>query len=186
MLFFVSVHFLSLFQLIQQQLSIYELDSSLDLITYVTDRGSNFVKGLRDYHLMFCVAHRLHGILKKTFFQNVKQKKSPVQGQPIIPIEITPTKTTTLPRQLSPEIAFNIEPADDEEQAALEEWENEEEDDEEEDAIDYSTLTLGNIPWIAQEILTTIHHCKLLVQYVKKVRNYLLVKFKLDAIIEFF
>ena len=159
---------------------LYDLDSSLDLITYVTDRGSNFIKGLRDYHLMFCVAHRLHGILKKTFFQNVvKQKKSALQNQPIIPIEITPTKPTILPRELSPEIPFNIEPVDEEEQAALEEWENEEEDEEEEDTTDYSTLTLGNIPWIAQEVLATIHHCKLLVQYVKKVRNYLLTEYKL-------
>ena len=96
---FLFVYVLYEFQLIQRQLSIYELHSCIDLITFVTDRGSNFVKGLRYYHLMFSVARRLHNVFKKTFFQrDVKEKKSPRKNQPLIPIEITSPKATTIPR----------------------------------------------------------------------------------------
>ncbi len=56
-------------------------------------------------------------------------------------------------------MTFNIEPVDNEEQAAIEEWQNEEKDDDD-DTVDYSMLTLDNIPWILQEVLNTIYHYK--------------------------
>ncbi|CAF5028736.1 unnamed protein product [Rotaria sp. Silwood1] len=155
-------------KLIREQLSIYTIDSFMDLITFVTDRGSNFIKGLHEFRLMFCVAHRLNGILKKTFFQiSVAEKKSPMKTTSIISSDTTPTKITAYLPQLSPEIAFNDEQYDEEEKAALEQWNKEEEDDDD-DVIDYSIVSLTNIPWSAREILETIQQCKILVQYIKK------------------
>ena len=163
------MHFLLLFQLIREQLSIYKIDSFMDLITFVIDRGSNFIKGLHEFRLMFCVAHRLNGILKKTFFQiPVAEKKSPLKAPSIMSNEITPTKTTTYVPQLSPEISFNDEPYDEEEKVALEQW-NKEENDDDDDTIDYCTVAPDNIPWSAYEILDTIQQCKILAQYVKMV-----------------
>jgi hypothetical protein len=45
----------------------------MDLITFVTDRSSNFVKGLRSFKVLYCVAHRLNNILKTTFYQQPKR-----------------------------------------------------------------------------------------------------------------
>ena len=72
---------------------------------------------------------------------------------------------------MSQEIVFYSESIDEEEQTVIEEWDKEEKEDDEADTVDYSILTLGNIPYIVQEILDTIHYCKLLVQYVKKVET---------------
>ena len=34
----------------------------------MSDRGSNFVKALKDYFVIWCFAHRLHNVLKVCFF----------------------------------------------------------------------------------------------------------------------
>ncbi|CAF1626172.1 unnamed protein product, partial [Didymodactylos carnosus] len=39
----------------------------LQAVNWVSDRGSNFVKGFCDYKPIFCFAHRLNNILKKLF-----------------------------------------------------------------------------------------------------------------------
>ena len=46
-----------------------------------------------------------------------------------------------------------------------------EEDEEEEDNIDYSELTIAQLPSTARQIIDTIAKCKSLVRYVKKVRK---------------
>ena len=136
----------------------------------MTDRGSNFIKALKKYRLMFCVAHRLNGILKRTFFQTqLTEKPTPTKSSPNTSTYITPINRTTTGRQPSPEFISFDEQLDEKEKAALEEWKNEE-DDYDIDTIDYSTLDLSSIPWNAREILETIKYCKILVQYVKKVR----------------
>ena len=119
---------------------------------------------------MFCVAHRLNGILKRSFFQiQLTEIPIPTKSSPKTSTYITPTKRTITGRQPSPEFISFDEQLDEEEKAALEEWNNEE-DNYDIDTIDYSTLDLSSIPWNAQEILETIKYCKILVQYVKKVR----------------
>ncbi|CAF1165617.1 unnamed protein product [Rotaria sordida] len=144
----------NILKLIQEQLSLYKVDEYMDLITFVTDRGSNFIKGLKQYRLMFCVVHRLNGILKKTFFQfPTTNKQTPTKSQSIVSNEMTPMKTSTVVQQPSPEIMLNDDQIDEEEKIALEEW-NDEDDDAE--TIDYSMLNLSSIPWNAQEIIETI------------------------------
>ncbi|CAF3359964.1 unnamed protein product [Rotaria sp. Silwood2] len=148
--------------------NIVKVDEYMDLITFVTDRGSNFIKGLKQHRLMFCVAHRLNGILKKTFFQfSTTSKQTPTKSKSIVSNEITPLKTSTVVRQLSPEIMLNDDQIDEEEKIALEEW-NDEDGDDDVETVDYSMLDLSSIPWNAQEIIETIRQCKILVHYVKK------------------
>ncbi|CAF4793878.1 unnamed protein product [Rotaria sp. Silwood1] len=49
--------------------------NDLTSVNILCDRGSNFVKGFRDYDPLFCYGHRLNNILKTSFFQNAKNKK---------------------------------------------------------------------------------------------------------------
>ena len=140
----------------------------MNSITFVTDHGSNFIKGLHEFRLMFCVAHCLNNILKKTFQVLIAEKKSPMKVPSINSTDITPTKMAAHVTNLSPEIAFQDESYDEEEKAALDEWDKDEECNDE-DGIDYSLITSTNIPWTAREILDTIQQCKILVQYIKKV-----------------
>ncbi|CAF3805095.1 unnamed protein product, partial [Rotaria sp. Silwood1] len=59
--------------------------NDLTSVNILCDRGSNFVKGFRDYDPLFCYGHRLNNILKTSFFQNAKnKKKTPVQHQQLI------------------------------------------------------------------------------------------------------
>jgi hypothetical protein len=46
-----------------------------------------------------------------------------------------------------------------------------EDNEEEEDNIDYSELTIAQLPNTARQIIDTITKCKSLVRYVKKVRK---------------
>lgn len=44
-------------------------------------------------------------------------------------------------------------------------------DDDDDIIIDYSSTTIYDLPTSAREILDTIHYCKALVKYTKKVTN---------------
>ena len=80
------------------QLAEFGLDRYMDDITYVTDRGSNFIKAFRLHKVLYCVAHRLNNILKRCFYQNpIKQTvvSSSKALQPVITcadIQETPSK----------------------------------------------------------------------------------------------
>jgi hypothetical protein len=43
-------------------------------ITFVSDRGANFLKALKRFQAYSCAAHRLNNIVKKCFFVNEKNK----------------------------------------------------------------------------------------------------------------
>ena len=141
-------------------------------ITFVTDRGANFIKGLNDFTVVFCTAHRLNNILKRTFYQNVlKEKKidrSKATTTVIERTEKTPNKTikykTTI--EASPEVDSEVELTDDEDKYDTDESEIGDDDD-----IDYSSVTVANLPMSAKEVLDTIRYCKALVKYTKKVTN---------------
>jgi hypothetical protein len=159
----------------------------MDLITFVSDRGSNFVKGLQSFKVLHCVAHRLNNILKATFYQQSKKKKkmkvtpSKTISKIIIETEKTPTKmtkktttttTTTTSKEGSPEIDcyyMDEEENHNDSDSTEESSEDEEDDDGHLFLIDYTTTTLDNLPQSAKHILQTIEDCKSLVTHVKKV-----------------
>ncbi|CAF1093959.1 unnamed protein product [Adineta ricciae] len=49
--------------------------NDLSTLKFVTDRGSNFVKAMKNYSSYFCFAHRLNNILVLGFYQNESIKK---------------------------------------------------------------------------------------------------------------
>ncbi|CAF1209747.1 unnamed protein product [Adineta ricciae] len=59
----------SIIHALRYALAPFGLDN-LHLLTFVSDRGSNFVKALKPYRSFFCLAHRLNNILKRAFYQN--------------------------------------------------------------------------------------------------------------------
>jgi hypothetical protein len=100
----------------QQQLTNFGLETFMDTITYVTDRGANFIKAFRSNKVLLCVVHRMNNVLKRCFFQNPTKKSNPSPGKLIhtstssINTEMTPMKmktVTTVFSNGSPEIEEN-------------------------------------------------------------------------------
>lgn len=96
----------------KEQLNNFGIGEYMDLITFVTDRGSNFKKAFSDHKVLYCVAHRLNNVLKRCFYHienSTKGNDSPMQKirwmSKVIGNEITPTKLkmTTQTKSTSPE-----------------------------------------------------------------------------------
>ena len=61
---------------IRKVLEQYDL-CDLSRISFMSDRGANLVKALREYDTLFCFLHRVNNILKRAFFQSKnKQNRS--------------------------------------------------------------------------------------------------------------
>jgi hypothetical protein len=97
----------------ENQLAQFDLDQHMDNITYVTDRGSNFLKAFRLHKVLFCVAHRLNNILKRCFYQILVKKTTKSSNKFVHPvttttqIQETPKKKKTISTtylQASPEV----------------------------------------------------------------------------------
>lgn len=164
--------------MIQEQLAVFNLDEFMDKIAFVSDRGSNFVSGLRDFHVLFCVAHRLNNILKRTFYQGAKKKKKNVTPMKsftistnVTRIEVTPTKiqskTTTASSFASPGVSS--ESFDDEKDDNDDDSEDSSEEENDGDPLDYTESTIAELIPAAKQVIDTITQCKALVKYVKKV-----------------
>ena len=65
----------SVFQILTEGLSIYDLVPHMGGIVWVTDRRSNIKKVLEQYAVVFCAAHRIDNVLERTFFQHEKKTK---------------------------------------------------------------------------------------------------------------
>ena len=155
----------------------FNLDEFMDRITFVSDRGSNFVSGFRDFHVLFCVAHRLNNILKRTFYQVAKKKKkniTPVKSFTISTnvtrMEVTLTKIqskTTTSSFASPGVS--IESFDDDKDENDDDSEDSSEEETDGDPFDYTESTIAELIPAAKQVIDTISQCKALVRYVKKV-----------------
>ena len=162
--------------MLEKELAVFDLQEFMNKITFVSDRGSNFVSALRKFDVLYCVAHRLNNILKRTFFQGLKKKKkniTPIKSftfsTNITAKEVTPTKvgrTTTMTTVLSPDIFCE---AIDDDNGDSEESSDEEDDD---DPLDYTVATIADLNPATKQVLETINHCKSLVKYAKKVWNF--------------
>ena len=157
-------------QVIEQQMKTYDLFEHMDLITYVTDRGSNFVCALRQFKVLHCVAHRLNNVLKRAFYQQPKKKKrekatpNKTISKVIIETETTPSKTlkrttTTTSMQSSPEFALPHYPDvidNHYDSDSTDATSDDDDDDHQYVFIDYSTTTIENLPSSAKHVLQTI------------------------------
>lgn len=82
----------------EQQLISFGLQSFMDNITFVTDRGSNFIKAFRSNKVLLCVAHRMNNILKRCFYQNPAKKSQSLSSKAshsstiVMNLEATPAK----------------------------------------------------------------------------------------------
>jgi len=86
----------------EKQLAQFDLLQYMNDITFVTDRGSNFLKAFRSHKALYCVAHRLNNILKRCFYQNLGKKTTKSKDKTVHPIttitqiEETPKKKKTI------------------------------------------------------------------------------------------
>lgn len=150
----------------------------MDKITYVCDRGSNFVKGLEDYDVVHCFPHRLNNILKRTFYAAGTAEKKEKKKKKL-------TKKSHNSDQLN-RISFDTIVED-----PLMDYDDrdssESEDDYENIVLDAKAVELAlkslsssperdhvnvlekDLPLSASQILGTIVRCKQLCCYVKRV-----------------
>ena len=167
--------------MIEEEISIFGLKDFMANITFVTDRGSNFVNGLNNCTVLFCVAHRLNNILKKTFYQGITRKKT----------SKSPKKTLNVPGNVTNAIAdcakeqklttvtttvtsspSNLWDLLDEDNYISEDSDESSDDDNDTDPLDYTELTIGDLNAATKQIIDTISQCKSLVKYVKKVLEF--------------
>ncbi|CAF3706922.1 unnamed protein product [Rotaria sordida] len=135
----------NIMKLLRKELLSFGLENYLSDIIFVTDRGSNFVKGL-------------DGFTEK---KNDKNKTTTTTTTVIERIEKTPNKTTKYRTtiQASPEIDSQMELFDGEDDYETDDSEISDDDD---SITDYSSTTINDLPTSAREILDTIHYCKAL------------------------
>ncbi|CAF4147067.1 unnamed protein product, partial [Rotaria sordida] len=62
--------------------------ADLSQLNFVSDRGSNFIKALKPYSPIYCVAHRLNNIIKTCFYQTGKIKRKTDDGIPNEALEL--------------------------------------------------------------------------------------------------
>ncbi|CAM4976277.1 unnamed protein product [Rotaria socialis] len=163
---------------LKAQLSVFGLKELMDKITFVTDRGANFIKALMAFRVLLCVAHRLNNVLKKTFYQEISKKNTIVSPGKILTTstsvcrtEITPTKTemTTITTRTFTQASSEVNEEDIDDKNDIDTEESSDDDNyDDDDVVDYPSTTIANLPPSAKAILDMIKDCKSLVKYVKK------------------
>ncbi|CAF4924085.1 unnamed protein product [Rotaria sp. Silwood1] len=129
--------------------------NDLTSVNILCDRGSNFVKGFRDYDPLFCYGHRLNNILKTSFFQNAKnKKKTPVQHQQLI-----------LPRH---QIIVHEDDSEDDEDIliSIPIIRNRKQKDDNQQLS--AKASVDDIPGEAKAVLLTLSQCKKVIKFIKK------------------
>ena len=122
-------------------------------LNFVCDRGSNFIKALKDFSPLYCSAHRLNNVLKKCFFQSKNSRLSR--------ISVTPSTIT--------DVSESTSSSDDDDEFIVLSTRM---------LKKKTTVTNGSlqmefdrIPESAKDVIRTIDSSKKLVRYVKKVAS---------------
>lgn len=150
------------------------------------DRGSNFQKGFKGFDPLFCFGHRLNNILKRSFFQNQTKKKAKTSEHL--------NSNNGVPETTSPLASSGIGLTDG---TSSDESDVSSDDDlESRTAIpmvrrkknptktaskrdrvqsdsqsSHLKMTVDQVPVSVKQVLNTLHQCKRIVKYVKKVRE---------------
>ncbi|CAF3364514.1 unnamed protein product [Rotaria socialis] len=114
----------------------------LSLLRFVSDRGPNFVKALKNYSTHFCFAHRLNNILVLCFYQNESIKAQ-----------------TTFSSDLANDDGFTLEDPTN--------CSTSDADIEEIVFVDISKTNVKELPVCARDVLKVLNNCKDVVRYVK-------------------
>lgn len=133
--------------------------NDLSSVKFVSDRGPNFVKALKNYSSYFCFAHRLNNILVLCFYQNESIKA-----------QTSSSSNTTDGNVLDSEDLFNLSAEIDGIDEVV--------------FIDLSKKKVADLPNCAREVLKVLNNCKDIVKYVKLVsehtNNYALILVNLE------
>ena len=147
------------------------------------DRGSNFRKAFKSFQPLFCFGHRLNNVLKRAFFQHLKKTSS--SDHPLKTVDGSSTAAIT-------SSSSAIQPA---EEISTDDSEMSSDDDCEstvalpisrkrKDKAKSSSkssriptdlqqihmkMTIDEVPSSAKQVLRTLHQCKRVVKYAKKV-----------------
>ncbi|CAF4914765.1 unnamed protein product [Rotaria sp. Silwood1] len=165
----------NIYQLMESQLAQFGLDQYMDSITFVTDRGSNFIKAFRLNKVLFCVAHRLNNILKRCFYQTPMKKKKNKSLNTSVKSNTTITEIQDTPKKKKNRSIANLQPSPEIEDftEGIREDESDDQDEDDDgdscgyddngdfdDNHDYKDLTINQLPNNVREILNTIKNCK--------------------------
>ena len=115
----------------------------ISVLKFVSDRGANFVKALKDYTSHFCFAHRLNNILVSCFYQNeaVKFQSGCSDFEDENVFSSKDLLDCSLLTDGTDEMAF----------------------------VEASKLNVKNLPSYVREVLKTLNNCKDIVKYTKLV-----------------
>ncbi|CAF5125033.1 unnamed protein product, partial [Rotaria sp. Silwood1] len=123
--------------------------TDLSQLNFVSDRGSNFMKALKPYSPVYCVAHRLNNIIKTCFYQTAIIKRKNVDNIPNEVFQLVYSSDSDdgnddYDRSAVVAASFNY---------------------------DLVNVDLMNLPSSASNILTTISFCKALSGLNKIIQN---------------
>ncbi|CAF2939679.1 unnamed protein product [Rotaria sp. Silwood2] len=151
----------NIYRLMESQLAQFCLDQYMDSITFVTDRGSNFIKAFRLNKVLFCVAHRLNNILKRCFYQIPMKNKKNKSLNTSVRSNTTITEIQETPKKKKKRCIVNLQPSpeigDFTEGICEDESDDQDEDDDGDscgyddngdfdDNHDYKDLTINQLP----------------------------------------
>lgn len=139
----------------------------LSRLSFMSDRGANLVKALREYDTLFCFLHRINNVLKRAFFQSRNQQnrsnkqkstQSSASSSKIIDKDDCSSDSPTEDEELfMPTVQIKQKKLKKKQQSKT--------------SDDEVKLQFENLPAEAQEIIENIEKCKNLVRYIKKVRD---------------
>ncbi|CAF4055130.1 unnamed protein product [Rotaria sordida] len=157
----------NIYRLMESQFAQFELDQHMDSITFVTDRGSNFIKAFRLNKVLFCVTHRLNNILKRCFYQYPTKTNTIKSLNTSTKSNTTITEIQETSKKKKNKSAISLEPSSEIEDFTefIREDESDAQEDEDDDSDfddnhDYKDLAINQLPNNVREILTTIKDCK--------------------------
>ncbi len=139
----------------------------LSRLSFISDRGANLVKALREYDTLFCFLHRVNNILKRAFFQSKnkqnrltksKTAQSSASSSTITDKDYCPSDSSTEDEELfTPTVQIKQKRSKKKQQSKTPD--------------DQVKLQFEDLPSEAQEIIKNIEKCKDLVRYIKKVSD---------------
>ncbi|CAF1516085.1 unnamed protein product [Adineta ricciae] len=148
---------------IQSALELLDLND-LSKLNFVSDRGPNLVKALKPYHPIYCYAHRLNNLLKRSFFQSTQKQKQK---------ETSASEASATSSKTNNEDDSSTSSSEDEIEYSLPVVTRKKKTKSkvagaQENGVDHMKLQLGDLDPAAKTIIQTIVNCKKLVKYVKK------------------
>ncbi|CAF5193867.1 unnamed protein product [Rotaria magnacalcarata] len=146
----------SVLRALRKQLDLFGLLPYMDNhnITFTTDRGSNILKALKGYPVVYCFAHRINNMLKLAFYQTAQKKEK----QNLI-VTTTPSKNKLKQVEYANDTSSDDSSSEDDVPTPSPSK-----------YIEANT-TMSNLSTKAKEVLITIATSKKLVKYAKIVNE---------------